>query len=103
MYRQIFATARQRRRPTVLAVVGASILSREVPLDVVLTEQLVSCRVVFLLDLGWAPALHTRIDKQKEQAYRAQTDARPGDDAAIKPANTKCAMPWITWCRDTGE
>src|SRR5215207_85544 len=103
MYRQIIATEYWRRRPSELTVVRGSILPREVPLDVVLTEQLVSCRVVLLLNLGWAPALHTRIDKQQEQTYRAQTDARPGDEAAIKPANTKCAMPRITWCRGTGE
>jgi hypothetical protein len=78
-------------------------LSREVPLDVVLAEQLVTCRVVLLLNLGWTPALQARIDKQQEQTYRTQTDARPGDEAAIKPADTKRSVPWVSRCGSTGK
>src|SRR3954452_8698622 len=83
-----------------------SILAREVPLDVVLAEQFVTCRMVHLVGLlrpSRTPALQARIDKQQEQAYRAHADARPRDEAAIKPGNTKCAVPWVTRCGSAGE
>ena len=45
-----------------------SIISREVPLDVVLAEQFVTCRVALVVGLGRAPTLQTCIDKQQDQA-----------------------------------
>jgi hypothetical protein len=69
----------------------------------VLAEQLVTCRVVLFVKRGRTPALQTRIDKQQEQTYGTHADAGPRDEAAIKPADTKCAVPGITRCGSTGK
>ncbi len=57
-----------------------------------LAEQLVTCRVVWFLSVDRTPALQTRIDKQQDQTYRAQGDARPSDDAAVQSVNTEGAV-----------
>src|ERR1700681_1919435 len=72
------------------------VLSCQVPFDVVLAEQLVTGRVVLYVRLGRTPALSPRIDKQQEQTSSTQANARPGDEAAIKPVNTKGAVSGVT-------
>ena len=64
--------------------VSELVVACQVPFDIMLSEQVFAWRMVFLLIRGRRMStLSPSIDKQQHQAYHAQADASPGEEATV--------------------